>query len=137
MTLQQQKPPSSVFLVAYVLGTNKASHEQHLEIANGIREGRLIGMTVFAYVHGGSTIRCGSRNPFSGVSNKTLPAATRTVAASTNRLVRRPCSVRYNRGRRNRLNGSRRTTSEFLRARRRKYRRVAHAVADTAYGLDR
>lgn len=44
------------------LGTERVSRERLDEISAGIRDGSLIGLPVFAYVHSGATIRCA---PFS------------------------------------------------------------------------
>lgn len=49
----------------YCLGTENASRERLDEISRGIRDGDLIGMPVWAYVHSGSTIRAAYSNPFS------------------------------------------------------------------------
>lgn len=43
----------------YVLGTEAVERERMDEIARGIEEGIYIGLPIFAYVHGGSTIRAG------------------------------------------------------------------------------
>lgn len=56
------------------LGTERVSRDRLDEIRNGIRDGSLIGMPVYAYVHSGATISCGRKlrdgtlipgNPFS------------------------------------------------------------------------
>lgn len=47
------------------LGTENVSQDRMDEISQGIRNGSLIGLPVFAYVHSGATIRCGGPNPFS------------------------------------------------------------------------
>lgn len=39
------------------LGTENVSRERLMEISKGIEDGSLIGMPVYAFVHGGSTIR--------------------------------------------------------------------------------
>lgn len=44
----------------YTLGTEAVSHERMNEIAEGIRDGTYIGLPIFAYIHGGATIRAGS-----------------------------------------------------------------------------
>lgn len=58
----------------YTLGTQNVSSERLDEIAAGIRNGTLVGLPVYAYVHSGSLISCGARtkdgtivygNPFS------------------------------------------------------------------------
>lgn len=58
----------------YALGTEYVSRDRLDEIAEGIRNGTLIGLPVYAYVHSGSMISCGTRlkdgtivygNPFS------------------------------------------------------------------------
>lgn len=46
----------------YVLGTQHCSRDELDEIAEGIESGRLIGLPVYAYVHGQATIRT---SPFS------------------------------------------------------------------------
>jgi len=46
----------------YVLGTEHVSGERNAEIIQGIADGNLVGLSVYAYVHSGSTIRCA---PFS------------------------------------------------------------------------
>lgn len=43
----------------YVLGTEAVERERMDEIARGIEEGTYIGLPIFAYVHGSSTIRAG------------------------------------------------------------------------------
>jgi hypothetical protein len=40
------------------LGTENVSRERLDEIRDGINDGSLIGLAVYAYVHGGATIRC-------------------------------------------------------------------------------
>lgn len=47
-----------------VLGTEAVSEERMDEIAEGIRSGRYLGLPVYAYVHGGATIRCGERGGY-------------------------------------------------------------------------
>jgi hypothetical protein len=49
----------------YTLGTEAVSEEEMEEIAKGIKRKSLIGLPVYAYIHGGATIRAGSGNPFS------------------------------------------------------------------------
>jgi hypothetical protein len=58
----------------YSLGTECVSHDRLDEIAAGIRKGDLVGLPVYAYVHGSAMISCGTRlkqgamlygNPFS------------------------------------------------------------------------
>jgi hypothetical protein len=44
----------------YTLGTEAVNHERMDEIRDGIEDGTYIGLPVFAYVHGGATIRAGS-----------------------------------------------------------------------------
>jgi hypothetical protein len=46
------------------LGTEAVSEDRMDEIAAGIRSGEYLGLPVYAYVHGGATIRCGDSNPF-------------------------------------------------------------------------
>lgn len=46
----------------YTLGTERVSRDRLDEIAEGIKDGSLIGLPVFAYVHGAATI---STSPFS------------------------------------------------------------------------
>lgn len=41
----------------YTLGTEHVSREQNEEIGQGIEDGTLVGLCVYAYVHSGSTIR--------------------------------------------------------------------------------
>lgn len=49
----------------YTLGTEEVSRDRMDEIAQGIRSGELIGLPIYAYVHGGATIRAStSNNPF-------------------------------------------------------------------------
>ena len=47
------------------LGTENVSRDRLDEIARGIRDGSLIGMPVWAYVHSGVTIKAAYTNPFS------------------------------------------------------------------------
>jgi len=48
----------------YTLGTENVTKERLDEIRDGIRDGSLIGMPVFAYVHSGATIKAAETNPF-------------------------------------------------------------------------
>ena len=48
----------------YVLGTEGIDNDRFDEISRQVRDGKLIGIPVFAYVHGGSTIRAAWENPF-------------------------------------------------------------------------
>ena len=48
----------------YVLGTKTADADRDAEIARLVRDGEYVGMPVWAYVHGGSTIRAAYENPF-------------------------------------------------------------------------
>jgi hypothetical protein len=48
-----------------VLGTENVSRRGLDEICDGIEAGTLIGIPVYAYVHGGATIRAAESNPFS------------------------------------------------------------------------
>lgn len=48
---------------SYTLGTEAVSKERMDEIAEGIKDGSLVGLPIYAYVHGGATIRAGE--PFS------------------------------------------------------------------------
>lgn len=48
----------------YVLGTKTADADRDAEIARRVRDGEYVGMPVWAYVHGGSTIRAAYQNPF-------------------------------------------------------------------------
>lgn len=48
----------------YTLGTRRVAHAQMDDIHRGIISGELIGMPVFAYVHGGAMIRTAESNPF-------------------------------------------------------------------------
>lgn len=48
----------------YTLGTTVASAEEDAEIARLVRDGKAVGMPVWAYVHGSSTIRAAYTNPF-------------------------------------------------------------------------
>jgi hypothetical protein len=43
----------------YVLGTEEVSEDRYHDIIQGIEDGSLIGLPVYAYVHGGATIRAG------------------------------------------------------------------------------
>jgi hypothetical protein len=45
---------------SYTLGTESVSHDRMDEIAAGINDGTLLGLPVYAYVHGGTSLRCGS-----------------------------------------------------------------------------
>jgi hypothetical protein len=47
-----------------VLGYRGVSEDEMDRIAKGVRSGDLIGLPVFAYVHGGATIRAAESNPF-------------------------------------------------------------------------
>ena len=49
----------------YVRGTKAADADRDAEIARLVRDGEYFGMPVWAYVHGGSTIRAAYENPFS------------------------------------------------------------------------
>lgn len=49
---------------SYTLGTERVTNERMDEIRDGIRNGTLVGSAVFAYVHGGATIRASKGNPF-------------------------------------------------------------------------
>lgn len=49
----------------YTLGTERVSRDRAHEIQEGIESGELIGLPVYAYVHGAATIRAGNGNPFS------------------------------------------------------------------------
>lgn len=44
----------------YVLGTEHVDRDRMEEISEGIEDGSLIGLPVYAYVHGGATISCGA-----------------------------------------------------------------------------
>ena len=44
----------------YTLGTQEVTRERMHEIAAAIESGEYIGLPVYAYVHGGATIRCAS-----------------------------------------------------------------------------
>lgn len=48
----------------YVLGTHPKSAEQDAEIARMVRDGEAYGLPVWAYVHGGSTVKAALTNPF-------------------------------------------------------------------------
>jgi hypothetical protein len=48
----------------YTLGTRRVSRSGLNEIAVGIESGELIGMPVFAYVHGSAMIHAAESNPF-------------------------------------------------------------------------
>jgi len=45
----------------YTLGTEYFSRERMDEIAEGIRNGSLVGLPVYAYVHSGAMISCGTK----------------------------------------------------------------------------
>jgi hypothetical protein len=44
----------------YTLGTEEVSRDRMDEIADDIHYGTLLGLPVYAYVHGGTSLRCGS-----------------------------------------------------------------------------
>lgn len=48
----------------HCLGTEGVSDDRFDEISRQVRDGELIGIPVWAYVHGSSTIRAGWENPF-------------------------------------------------------------------------
>lgn len=48
----------------YTLGTETADADRDAEIARLVRDGEYVGMPVWAYVHGSSTIRAAYKNPF-------------------------------------------------------------------------
>lgn len=48
----------------YVLGTEGIDNDRFDEISRQVRDGKLIGIPVWAYVHSGSTIRAAWENPF-------------------------------------------------------------------------
>lgn len=48
----------------HVLGTENVSKERLDEIRDGIAKGELVGMPVYAYIHGGAMIKAGECNPF-------------------------------------------------------------------------
>lgn len=48
----------------YVLGTEGVSNDRFDEIERKVMSGEYIGIPVYAYVHGGSTIRAARSNPF-------------------------------------------------------------------------
>jgi hypothetical protein len=48
----------------YILGTKPLDAEQDAAIAEGVRKGKLIGLPVWAYVHGSTTLRAAYDNPF-------------------------------------------------------------------------
>lgn len=49
----------------YRLGDENVSVDELDRVSREIREGRLIGWRVFAYIHSGTTLRVGETNPFS------------------------------------------------------------------------
>jgi hypothetical protein len=64
-------PPECDFVIAYnqrsryVLGTRGVTTEQMQAIEDGINKGTLIGLPVYAYVHGSVMLRAAHTNPFS------------------------------------------------------------------------
>ena len=70
-----QAPEDDIVEIAYIgnkyaLGTEHVSSERMNEIRDGIREGKLVGVPVWAYVHSGATISTGK--PLMGGSKKRL-----------------------------------------------------------------
>ena len=65
-----EAPETSPFVITYAdtsrytLGTTQISFGEFEDIARGVRDGDLIGLPVWAYVHGGSTIKAAYENPF-------------------------------------------------------------------------
>ena len=48
----------------YTLGTENVSKDRLDEIRDGIKKGTLIGLPVWAYIHGGARIKAADANPF-------------------------------------------------------------------------
>ena len=48
----------------YTLGTETADEDRDSEIARKVRDGEYVGIPVWAYVHGGATVRAEFSNPF-------------------------------------------------------------------------
>jgi hypothetical protein len=49
---------------SYVLGTKRVSRDELDEISSGIKGGSLVGVPVFAYIHGAVAIKAADCNPF-------------------------------------------------------------------------
>jgi len=64
-------PPDTDFVIAYnqrsryVLGTRGVDTEQMHAIEEGIAKGTLVGLPVYAYIHGSVMLRAAESNPFS------------------------------------------------------------------------